>query len=141
MAVALVNLEQYDLARHHFEEAVRIRPGHAAIIANLKQCREDLARHRFLVGRELELTDPYRALSDYQAAAGAMPTWYKPIARQAFVLASTVVDSVRNGEKAVSLARRAIELRAVPTKVYGVITVWYGRESTVGRQGVYPLNT
>ena len=114
IGICLANLKQFDLAILHFEEAVRLRPGAPVTEANLKQCRQERASYRFLAGREIELSDPFRAIGEYQVALRDVPTWYKPVARQAFVLATTAVDSVRSGERAVSLARRAVELRRVP---------------------------
>ncbi len=114
MGISLANLARYDQAIVHFEEAIRLYPGHAATETNLKQCRQDRARHHFLAGREFEASDPFRAVGEYQAAVRDLTTWYKPIARRAYVLATTKIDSVRDGKVAVLLAQSALEYRSAP---------------------------
>jgi hypothetical protein len=43
-----------------------------------------------------------------------MPDWYKPVAREAWVLSTAGNDSLRDGGRAIRLAQQAISLRATP---------------------------
>lgn len=114
MGIAMAELERYDESVYHFEEAVRLRPDHVATISNLEQSRRYRSRANFLAGREVESNNPVLAIGKFREATKDMPTWYRPLAREAFILATTVDDSLRDGERAVMLAVRAIELRGEP---------------------------
>jgi 4-amino-4-deoxy-L-arabinose transferase-like glycosyltransferase len=131
MGIAAANLKQFDLAVYHFEQATELRPDHQSTQANLQQARRERARALFLAGREIESTDPRQALKKYRAAAKDVPTWYKPVAREALVLATTADDSLRDGNAAVELARLAIAFRNAPDAY--LMYVWAAALAELGR--------
>jgi tetratricopeptide (TPR) repeat protein len=111
MGIASAKLHRDDDAVLHFREAVRLRPGHRATEANLATALRERAQKAFSAAMEIEQDRPAAAVELYRKAAGDQPGWYEPCAREALVLATTQVDSLRDGPRAVDLAQRAIQLR------------------------------
>lgn len=111
MGIASARLQRDDDAVLHFREAIRLRPGHRATEANLATALRERAQKSMAAGMEIEQEDPAAALALYRKSAGDQPGWYEPWAREALVLATTRVDSLRDGPRAVDLAQRALRLR------------------------------
>jgi hypothetical protein len=111
MGIASAKLHRFDEAVLHFREAVRLRPGHRATESNLQKALRQRADNAILAGIGFEQDDPTAAIDLYKKAASDQPKWYKPLAQEALILATTKVDSIRDGERAVDLATRAIQLR------------------------------
>ena len=94
---AYENLKQYDRAIKDYTEAIRIAPGVALIHANRASSYDKLGRHR-------------EAISDYEEALRLDPRDDDTLDAYAWLLATVADRALRDGKRAVELARQACEL-------------------------------
>lgn len=94
---AYENLKQYDRAIKDYNEAIRLAPRAAANFANRASSYDKLGRYR-------------EAIRDYDQAIRLDPRDDETLDSMAWLLATGADRSLRDGKRAVQLARRACEL-------------------------------
>lgn len=95
--VAYENLGEYERALSDYSEAIRLAPGAAVNHANRASSYGKLGRHQ-------------QAIEDYDEAIRLNPRDSETLDAFAWLLATAANPSVRNGKRAVKLAREACEL-------------------------------
>ena len=91
------NLKEYDRAIKDYSEAIRLAPGVALIRANRASSYDKLGRHR-------------EAIRDYEEALRLDPRDDETLDAFAWLLATVANPALRDGKRAVELAREACEL-------------------------------
>ena len=94
---AYENLKQYDRAIKDYSEAIRITPAVALIYANRASAHDKLGRHR-------------EAIRDYEEARRLDPRDDDTLDAFAWLLATVASPALRDGKRAVQVAREACEL-------------------------------
>lgn len=94
---AYENLEQYDRAIKDYDEAIRLAPKAAANYANRASSYGKLGRYR-------------EAIKDYDQAVRLDPRDDETLDAMAWLLATGADPALRDGKRAVRLARKACEL-------------------------------
>jgi tetratricopeptide (TPR) repeat protein len=94
---AYENLKQYERAIKDYSEAIRLSPGVALIHANRASSYDKLGQHR-------------AAIRDYEEALRLDPRDDETLDAFAWLLATVANAALRDGKRAVALAREACEL-------------------------------
>jgi len=110
LAIILARTGHPDEAVAVLESAVALAPDWQEARHNLAVARGTLAADLYRRARLEEGTDPVGARALCRRAAELDPDWAEPVARLAWYAATSRVDSLRDGDEAVRLARRAVGL-------------------------------
>jgi tetratricopeptide (TPR) repeat protein len=108
LGLVRVNQERWEEACAAFDAAVAAQPDWDEARRNLARARRAWADQLFRLGRQSEGADPAAALRSFSTAADLAPTWTEPLARVAWLRATTPVDSLRSGAEALRFADRAL---------------------------------